>query len=352
MIVIKGIKNRFIVTLFSFLFIAVIGIADYFTGSEISFSIFYLIPILLVALYTKTNKSLILLNTLFASVSWFLAEYYGRGYSNDLIPVWNAFVRFSIFAIVGLLVLNLREKYNKITELNTELINLNSEKNKLLGMASHDLRNPISSIYAFSDHLTVDHSLKLSPEVSQVIHYIKDLSKNSLDLLSKLLDFTRIESGTVELSLKPHNYIQFVQDCISINQILANEKEINIKLETTEQSLVFNYDELHLREVLDNLLSNATKFSDPGKEILVKISITGNNKIKTEVIDKGRGIPADEQNKLFKYFQKTSTQPTSGESSTGLGLAIAKKIITEHKGHLDVISEVGKGSNFYFELDQ
>jgi signal transduction histidine kinase len=349
MITIKGI-NLFIITLYSFVFIAIIGLVDYLTGSEISFSIFYLIPILLVALYTKTNKSLILLNTLFASVSWFLAEYYGREYSNNLIPVWNAFVRFSIFAIVGLLMLNLKEKYNKITELNTELTNLNIEKNKLLGMASHDLRNPIASIYSFSDYLTAEDSPKLSSEVSQVINYIKDLSKNSLDLLSKLLDLARIESGTVELTLKPHNYIQFVRDCIGINQILANKKEINIKLETNEQSITFNYDEPHMREVLDNLLSNAIKFSYPGNEILVRVSVAGSNKIKTEVIDKGKGIPADEQNKLFKYFQKTSTLPTNGESSTGLGLAIAKKIITEHKGHISVASEAGKGSNFYFEL--
>jgi len=349
MITIKDI-NRLIVTFYSFLFIAVIGLVDYLTGSEISFTIFYLIPILIVALYTKTNKSLILLNTLFASIVWFLAEYYGRGYSNNLIPVWNAFVRFSIFAIVGLLMLNLKEKYNKITELNAELTNLNIEKNKLLGMASHDLRNPISSIYSFSEYLTADHSPKLSSEVSQVINYIKDLSKNSLDLLSKLLDLARIETGTVELTLKPHNYIQFVRDCIDINQILANEKEINIRLETPEQSIIFNYDEMHLKEVLDNLLSNAIKFSYPGNEILVRISVAGNNKIKTEVIDKGRGIPADEHNKLFKYFQKTSTLPTNGESSTGLGLAITKKIITEHNGHISVVSEAGKGSNFYFEL--
>ena len=350
MLIIKKIKKRFIVTLLSFLFIPVIGLADYFTGSEISFSIFYLIPVFIVALYTARNKTLILLNALVASVSWFLADFYGREYSSNLIPIWNAFVRFSFFAILGLLVLNLREKYNKIRMLNTELTNLNTEKNKLLGVASHNLRNPLSSIYSFSEYLSSDHSQKLSSEASELINYIKDISFNSLNLLSKLLDVTRIESGTVELSLKPYNYIQFVQECIAMNQILAKKKEINIRYETTEHTIILNFDALYMKEVLDNLLTNAIKFSYPGNEILVRISVTKNNKIKTEVIDKGNGIPSDEQDKLFKYFQKTSTLPTNGESSTGLGLAITKKIISEHNGLIGVISETGKGSNFYFEL--
>jgi signal transduction histidine kinase len=259
-------------------------------------------------------------------------------------------VRFSIFAIVGLLVLNLKEKYNKINELNNKLKNLDAEKNKLLGMASHDLRNPIASIYSFSDYLTADNSPKPSSEIYQIINYIKDLSKSSLDLLSKLLDVTRIETATVELSIKPHNYIKFLQNSIDINQILANKKEINIRLETPEQNIILEFDEVYMREVMDNLLTNAIKFSYPRNEVLVKVSVTENKKIKTEVIDKGKGIRAEEQDKLFKYFQKTSTQPTDGETSTGLGLAITKKIINEHNGRIGVISESGKGANFYFEI--
>ena len=80
------------------------------------------------------------------------------------------------------------------------------------------------------------------------------------------------------------------------------------------------------------------------------MSETKKDKIKTEVIDKGVGIPNEEQYKLFRYFQKTSSKPTAGESSTGLGLAISKKIISKHGGEIGVISEIGEGSNFYFEL--
>ena len=105
-----------------------------------------------------------------------------------------------------------------------------------------------------------------------------------------------------------------------------------------------------MSEVINNLISNAIKFSIPKSEIVIKVSLTKNDKIKTEVIDKGEGIPKEEQYKLFKYFQKTSTKPTAGESSTGLGLAISKKIVIEHGGEIGVISEIDEGSNFYFEL--
>ncbi len=148
----------------------------------------------------------------------------------------------------------------------------------------------------------------------------------------------------------PLDYIKFINKYIHLNQILANAKEIKIILETNEKEIILSFDEQYLGEVINNLISNAIKFSHPNSEIIIKITIPGKDKIKTEVIDKGLGIPKEEQYMLFKYFQKTSTKPTAGESSSGLGLAIAKKIINEHNGTIGVISEFEQGSNFFFEL--
>jgi signal transduction histidine kinase len=113
---------------------------------------------------------------------------------------------------------------------------------------------------------------------------------------------------------------------------------------------LFPFDEHHLSEVLNNLITNAVKFSHPESEIVVKVSQTPEGMIKTEVIDTGEGIKKEEQAGLFRYFQRTSTRPTAGEKSTGLGLAIAKKIVLEHKGNIGLTSKRKKGSNFYFEL--
>ncbi len=336
----------------SFLLIIFIGFLDYISGDELSFSIFYLIPILIVAIHAKTTKTHLVVYAVFASVVWFMAEYYIKNYTNEYFAFWNAFVRFFIFLLVGYLALNLKKKQLKLSETNIELQHLNDEKNRFIGIAAHDLRNPIGTIFSFSDLLLSGYSEKMDPNTTNIVNYIKITSSNSLELLERLLDISKIESGTIELSLKKQDYIEFIKNNIVLNQILADKKEIDIKFESSEKELFIHFDDHYLNEVLNNLITNAVKFSYPKSEVLVKVTVSKNNRIKTEVIDKGRGIPKEEQAVLFGYFQKTSTKPTAGETSTGLGLAIAKKIIVEHQGQIDVKSEMNKGSNFYFELPQ
>lgn len=195
-----------------------------------------------------------------------------------------------------------------------------------------------------------NYAHKIDPKALQMLNYIKELSNNALDLLKNLLDISKIESGTIALSPKYQDYIAFTTKLMDFNLLIAKKKDISIKLETTENSLFFNFDEHYLSEVINNLLTNAIKFSYQNSNILIRISVINLNTIKTEVIDEGQGIQKEEQANLFNYFQKTSTQPTDGEQTSGLGLAIAKKIIIEHKGSLGLISEPGKGSNFFFEL--
>jgi signal transduction histidine kinase len=344
-------ENKFVITLFSFTLLSFIGFLDYLTGSEVSLLLAYLIPIFLISFYNKSEKTLLTINALFAAIIWFIVDSYSTDYSNLFNPIWNAFVRLSVFLIIGLLVLNLKEKYKKVLKLNEELQKLNEEKNKFIGVAAHDLRNPIGAIYSFADLLLTDDSVaNWDSNAIKMLSYIKELSHDSLELLRNLLDVSKIESGRIELSPKFQNYIEFTSKLMYFNLLIAKKKDISIKLETTNEALSFNFDEHYLSEVINNLLTNAIKFSHHKSNILIRISVTEKNTVKTEIIDEGQGIPVEEQAKLFNYFQKTSTQPTDGEKSNGLGLAIAKKIIIEHKGSLGVISEVGKGSNFYFEL--
>ncbi|NEW79521.1 MAG: HAMP domain-containing histidine kinase [Gelidibacter sp.] len=350
MIQLQKIENKFVITLFSFILLSIIGFIDYSTGSEVSLLLAYLIPILLISFYDKSEKKLLFVNALFAAFVWFVADFNTRDYSNLFNPIWNAAVRFSVFIIIGLLVLNIREKYKKVIKLNEELQKLNEEKNKFIGVAAHDLRNPIGAIFSFSDLLLEDYSNKIDPKATKMLLYIKELSNNALDLLKNLLDISKIESGTIELSPQYQDYIAFTKKLMDFNLLIAKKKNISMQLETTENSLFFNFDENYLSEVINNLLTNAIKFSYQNSNILIRISATNKNTVKTEVIDEGQGIQKEEQANLFNYFQKTSTQPTDGEQSSGLGLAIAKKIIIEHKGSLGLISELGKGSNFFFEL--
>lgn len=342
-------ENKFLITFISFFALACIGLLDYYTGSEISILLGYLIPILLISFYDKSEKSLLIINAFFAAIVWFIVDYITKDYSSIFNPIWNAFVRFIVFMIIGLLVLNLKEKYKNVLKLNEDLKLLNEEKNKFIGVAAHDLRNPIGAIYSFSDLIIENHSDTMDSRSLKMLSHIKDLSNNSLKLLKDLLDVSQIESGTVQLQLKNENYIDFITKYMYFNLLIAKKKEINIRLETTEKELFFQFDEHYLSEVINNLLTNAIKFSYPNSEVIIKITASKNS-VKTEIIDQGQGIPTEEQTKLFNYFQKTSVQPTNGETSSGLGLAIAKKIIAEHKGTIGVISEINKGANFYYEL--
>lgn len=342
-------KNNLQSLLISILFILGIGLVDYYTGSEIAFSIFYLIPVLVLSLQNNIKQHHIILNAIVASVVWFLPEYIAVDFSHLLLHVWNSFVRFVIFVLVGQLAYNLNQKHQKLIEINKKLENLNIEKNRLIGMAAHDLRNPIGNIFGFSDLLLTGYSDNADPNAVQIFSYIKTISSNTLEMLEKLLDISKIESGTVSLSLKRQEYVEFVRKYVSLNQMLAVNKQLKINFRPQKKEIYFSFDEHYLSEVINNLLTNAIKFSYPNSEITVTVS-ERKKYIKTEVTDRGKGIPKEEQKQLFQYFQKTSVKPTGGEKSTGLGLAIAKKIVMEHKGRIGVESEPENGSTFYFEL--
>lgn len=334
----------------SFLFLATVGLIDYFTGSEISLLFFYLIPVFFLSLHRNSNKTLIVINTIIAAIVWFVSEYFSREYTNDVIPVWNALVRFFIFLSFGVLLRMLNERLFKLEELNKQLNQLNQEKNRFIGIASHDIKNPIGTISSFSDLLISDFSNNMDDEAKEIVGYIKELSTNSLHILKNVLDVSKIESGTIDLKIHKQDYIPFIKRQVFYHQIIAKKKDIQLNLETNLEEFFIDFDENYMTEVTSNLLSNAIKFSNKNSEIAIKVSLDENENLKTEIIDSGKGIPKEEHHKLFNYFQRTTTQPTAGEHSTGLGLAISKKIINEHNGTIDFISELNKGSNFYFVL--
>ncbi len=342
--------NAFGIFVFTLLIIVLIGFVDKITGSELSFSFFYLIPISLLSLYRGTKIVSIVIGSVLASLLWSFAEYSSREYSFILFLIWNSFVRLAIFTSIGLLIYYLKEKHKKLTLANNKLKALNEEKNRFIGITAHDLRNPISGIFTYSDLLIDDYKENTPVEVLRTINIIRTISKNTLVILNNLLDISKIESGKVELKIKPQDYILFVKQQISLNQMLANRKNIIFSFNSLEDSIIIDYDEHYLSQVLDNLLSNAIKYSNINAEIVINVSILNNQQIQTEVIDKGKGIPEEELQKLFNYFQTTSTRPTDGEKSTGLGLAIAKHIISLHNGEIGVKSIQNQGSNFYFLL--
>jgi PAS domain S-box-containing protein len=231
----------------------------------------------------------------------------------------------------------LAEKSNKLEE----LINV---KNEFLGMVSHDLRNPLNSIYLTSSSLLIAQNDNFTEEAVDMLWLIKTCSRRLLLMVNDLLDLAAINSGKIQLNkqkveireiLNPENLLfQFEKDKSSC---------LNITIEKNLPLLNIDINRIH--QVLENIILNAIHFSKPGSPINITAS-RENEYINISIEDKGMGIPEEEIKQIFKPFVMASTKQDSKVKSTGLGLAIAKKIIELHGGSINVESKIGEGSNF------
>jgi signal transduction histidine kinase len=232
---------------------------------------------------------------------------------------------------------------------NAELVKLNELKNQFLGMAAHDLRNPIGIIFSYSNFLLDEAGDHLNTEHVEFLSAIRGSSEFMLGLLEDLLDITRIESGKLNLDKEPTDIIAFIRHNVTLNQTLAKKKGIGIRFNHYEVVPEIHMDRHKMDQVLNNLISNALKFSPPDTTVTVSVCRSGDH-VTVSVKDEGPGIPEEERDRLFKPFSKTSVRATGGEKCTGLGLSIVRKIVVGHLGKIWVESKVGKGSNFCFSL--
>ncbi len=233
---------------------------------------------------------------------------------------------------------------------NEQLGIVNEEKNKFMNMAAHDLRNPIAIAISYADILINDPDSFSASQRETFLKTIEERLRFSLKLMSELLDISKIEAGDVELNMTNNDYVALVNKTVEFNQMVARYKNIHIRIETDISSWHFAFDKNKIEQVLNNILSNAIKYSFNNSYIIIWITKDENGKAVTSVIDQGAGIKKEELPNIFQPFHKSSTTPTAGESSTGLGLAISKKIVEEHGGWLEVSSRINEGSRFTFFL--
>jgi signal transduction histidine kinase len=237
----------------------------------------------------------------------------------------------------------------ELQEKNIALEEMNTLKNEFLGMAAHDLRSPIGNIQNLAE-LILDHDGEMSHEERvEIVSMIRNLSHGMMNLLNDLLDITTIESGKIDLRPMPVAMAPYLMEIEHYHRRLAEHKKISLVTEVAENIPAVCFDKERIQQVLNNLLSNAIKFSPMYTVVRLRVYHTPVG-IEFSVIDQGQGIRSEEQSKLFGAFQRTSTKPTAGEHSTGLGLSICKKIVELHGGIIGVESEVGRGSRFYFTL--
>lgn len=250
---------------------------------------------------------------------------------------------------IGLILVRLEARDFHIemaAEVEQRLKELNELKDQHLGIAAHDLRNPLSSIRGMSQML-VEMELDENTQTS-FLQSIYRVSDQMLTLVDNLLDVAVIESGKFDLKITEENISRLVGERIELMAKNAEKKEIRLiaDLQEVADSL---FDADRMRQVVDNLLSNAIKFSPSGTVVNVTCGQAGRI-LDITVTDQGPGIPSEDLDRLFDSFEKLSAQPTGGEKSTGLGLSIVKSIVDAHGGEIEVDSEVGRGTTFIVHL--
>lgn len=249
--------------------------------------------------------------------------------------------------------IKVQERTFELHEANQELkkayqrvLELNEEKNEFLGIAAHDLKNPLTAVSAFADILINDKDLS-KEQHDDFLNEIIKASERMFFIVKNLLDVNAIEQGKLNTKLEKISLISVVEELHSQFKDALQKKNItlNIKNEIEESFVLADYN-LSL-QVVQNILSNAIKFSQKDKNIFVTLRNSKDNEyIELSIKDEGPGFTEEDKKKLFKKFVKLSARPTAGEHSTGLGLSIVKKLIEMMNGKIELVSEAGKGAEF------
>lgn len=235
----------------------------------------------------------------------------------------------------------INEQNEQLIVRNNDLADLNNEKDVLVNIVAHDLKSPFNRIKGLVE------LLKLSQPNEEQLNYINlldDITKGSTDLIRDLLDVNAFETNKRKPQISRVDLDHLLMQKVKSFYADAKSKNIELKIEKSN-NVFFESDEVYLSRILDNLISNAIKFSTSGGNVWLK-SGKENGKVFLSVKDSGQGFSEEDKQHLYVKFKKLSARPTAGESSNGLGLAIVKTLVERLGGEIDLESTSGKGSKF------
>ena len=245
--------------------------------------------------------------------------------------------------------LTIRRLQADLERRNHQLEDLNQLKNEFLGMAAHDIRNPLTAILAGAEILELTAGSTTAEKVAHTSHQINVAGSRIKKLLTNLLDVNAIDSGKRTIDIEPIELSEIFKQVAINHESSALSKNIEIiRDQTTNDGLVMA-DACAAEQVLDNLVSNAIKYSPPERRIWIS-SERRDNTIATTIRDEGPGLSPEDQEKMFGKFARLTPRPTAGEASTGLGLWIVKELAQSMGGSIRCESTLGEGSTFTVEF--
>lgn len=256
---------------------------------------------------------------------------------------------FSLLNITGFLfIYNIQRHQKLMQQKNNMLIKADQEKNEFLGIVVHDLKNPLSGIQMLSEEIKSNFNHFSKQEIIEFASLISDSSKRMFGLISNLLDVNAIESGKFALEFEQVELLPIVNNIISIYQTPAQKKNLTFQINTPSNLQPIYADKIAVIQILDNIISNAVKYSSFEKVISIDID-TKQNTVSCSIKNEGQCLTDSDLQKLFNKFSRLSTKPTNGEHSTGLGLFIVKKLADSI--HATVTCENKQNQGVIFTID-
>jgi signal transduction histidine kinase len=218
-----------------------------------------------------------------------------------------------------------------------------------MAMVAHDLRNPLFAISGFTRFLLDrEKNANLGKTQQAMIQRIHNAGEYMARLINQMMDFSKIEHGKLVLEMEQNDITVLVKERIELSEMAARNKDIQFRANLEEVPRFF-FDNTRIEQVVDNLISNAIKYSPAGSVIDLSLS-ADDDQVEFSVKDEGPGISREDQKLLFGEFQTLSAKPTGGEECLGLGLNIVKGLVSLHGGEVAVDSELGKGARFFVWL--
>ena len=264
-----------------------------------------------------------------------------------IVIVFVLIALFSLYRLVRLKINTNKSLSEKNEQIQTQILELNAlniEKNEMIGIVAHDLKNPLTSALSISGLLCNE---KITEDQSEYLSLIIKSLNRMNSLVAKILEIKVLESSSFKTNYSNVDLKQVTEQVISALKIQSDNKKIRIVADLDE--VVASLDRSLIVQIIDNLLSNAIKFSNHNTKVHVTLK-DENQTIRFEIDDEGPGIMEEDKPQLFQKFQKLNARPTDGESSTGLGLSIVKKYVEAMKGKVWCESEFGKGAKFIVEF--
>ncbi|MEH6503238.1 MAG: PAS domain S-box protein [Cycloclasticus sp.] len=231
----------------------------------------------------------------------------------------------------------------------TERKKIDKMKNEFISTVSHELRTPLTSIQGALELILSGAMGTISKECTPLLHIASNNSERLIRLINDILDIEKIESGHIELHMKPVEIMNIVHDSIQANQAYGDEYGVTFQLVHQVPNCFVMADSDRLIQVLTNLLSNAAKFSNRGDTVDVGIALR-EGRVRVCVTDYGSGIPDEFRDRIFNKFSQADASSTKQKGGTGLGLSISKTIIEKLDGNIGYESEINKKTSFYFDL--